>query len=292
MKIDLFLAGKKGLVVLKYLCDSPYRKLIRHVITASDNAVQEDNVAALQEVCRTQGIPFFDRSVYKEEGADGGYRFLIGWRWITGKGNTIVLHDSLLPSYRGFAPLVNALINGEPETGVTAFRAADEYDTGPVLAQRKMMIAHPMRIEDAINAISELYVGVMDVLLKDLEKGGEPAGVQQDESAATYSLWRDEADYFINWEEDSDRILRTIYALSFPYRGARALLNGEEIIIKDAVTVADVTIVNRQPGKVIFVADGCPVVVCGKGLLKVISASRSRDNTAVLPLKKFRSRFS
>ena len=69
-----------------------------------------------------------------------------------------------------------------------------------------------------------------------------------------------------------------------------ALLNGKQIKIQDVEIVSDVIIANRVPGKVIFMRQGCPVVVCGSGLVKIIKAS-TVDGKSILPLLKFRSRF-
>ena len=58
--------------------------------------------------------------------------------------------------------------------------------------------------------------------------------ISQMESEATYSVWRDEDDYLIDWTEDSDRIKRSIDALGFPYKGAKTKLNGEIVIVDDS----------------------------------------------------------
>ncbi|HSC40003.1 MAG TPA: formyltransferase family protein [Chitinophagaceae bacterium] len=290
MRIDFFLMGSKGLAVLQYICASPYRHCINNVVTARDKGVLQDYTEEILDVCRQNGISFFERTTYCEM-PGAAYRILIGWRWMVPETNTIVLHDALLPAYRGFAPLVNALINGEKEVGVTALWAAAQYDAGAVIAQRKMTVNEPVRINDAIVAMAGLYVQVMEQILEDICNGGQLVATPQDEAAATYSLWRDEADYFIDWKLDDRRILRTIYALSFPYHGACTLLHGRKVIIEDAIPVKDVAIVNRDPGKVLFVEEGLPVVVCGTGLLKIKAAYYYPDKKAILPLEKFRSRF-
>ena len=86
------------------------------------------------------------------------YQLAIGWRWlISGTENLIVLHDSLLPKYRGFAPLVNSLINGEQEIGVTAIWAGPEFDAGEIIFQEKAGICYPIKIQEAIEIVSGLY---------------------------------------------------------------------------------------------------------------------------------------
>jgi methionyl-tRNA formyltransferase len=291
MKIDFFLMGRKGLRVLEHVCASRYKTLIGAVVSARDSAMKEDITEAIAACCAKHSISFSLKETYTATG-NADYRILVGWKWMVEEKDTIVLHDALLPAYRGFAPLVNALIEGETVVGATAIWAAGRYDTGPVIAQRRMQVVAPLRINDALDAMAGLYVEIVMDILDGLGAKRRPAGIPQDETAATYSLWRDEEDYFINWKEDSRRIQRTVYALSFPYKGACALLNHHKIILEDVVPVNDVTIVNRQVGKVIFIEDGMPVVVCGSGLLKIVSAFNEADGKSILPFAKFRSRFS
>lgn len=290
--LDLMITEYRGLQVLKNICSNPrVLKLIRNVIAATDTKVNDHSIEAIRETCNTYGLSFYEKDAYQAP-SPATYRLVIGWKWmIPQMENTIVLHDSLLPAYRGFAPLVNALVEGEERIGATAFYASERYDAGSVICQRSMAIIHPIRIRQAIEITGELYVEMVNEILDNLTQGKIPAATPQDEDNASYSLWRDEQDYFINWTDSADRILRSIYALSMPYPGAQSLLNGERIIIDDASLVADVIVVDRQPGKVIFVEENFPVVVCGIGLLKITAAHYYESANSILPLRKFRSRF-
>jgi methionyl-tRNA formyltransferase len=113
----------------------------------------------------------------------------------------------------------------------------------------------------------------------------------QDETAATYSLWRDEDDYRIDWSRDAASIRRFIDALGYPYKGASSELDGVLVRILDAVPEPEVQIEQRVPGKVIFVRDQQPVVVCGSGLLRLLDVRDETGAESLLPLRKFRSRF-
>lgn len=290
MTIDLFICGYKGLQVVKHLCASGFSKNIQTVFAAKDSNVINDYFIDIENTCKEHGLKLIEKQNDNYAGT-ADYRFVIGWRWMIDRiENTIVLHDSLLPEYRGFAPLVNALIHGESVIGATAIMATDKYDTGPIIASKKITIEHPVRIQQAVEEISKLYVQLIDGIMQQIAIGNTLETIPQDERKASYSLWRDENDYLLNWNDDSEKILRTIYALSYPYSGAQTLLNGERVIIEDAETLEDVKIINRDPGKVIFVLAGYPVVVCGKGLLKITSASGTGSGS-ILPLKKLRSRF-
>ena len=83
------------------------------------------------------------------------FSIAVAWKWlIKQKDILIVLHDSLLPKYRGYLPLVSQLINGEKEIGVTSFFANDKYDEGDIIYSSKIDIKYPITIEQAINQIN------------------------------------------------------------------------------------------------------------------------------------------
>ena len=87
--------------------------------------------------------------------------------------------------------------------------------------------------------------------------GKELKGIIQDEKEATYSIWRDEDDYKIDWSKSSDEIKRLIDAIGYPYSGAiTSNSKGERIRILDAEIIDDVFCEVRHPGKVIFINKG------------------------------------
>ena len=69
-----------------------------------------------------------------------------------------MFHDSLLPKYRGFAPLVKGLICGETRFGVTALFGASQYDAGDILFQASVGITYPIAISDLITRVADCYV--------------------------------------------------------------------------------------------------------------------------------------
>ena len=80
----------------------------------------------------------------------------VSWRWMIKhpKNKLIVFHDSILPKYRGFAPLVNMLINGEKEIGVSAIFGADEYDSE--IISEKTTISYPIKIQKPFRLIMRI----------------------------------------------------------------------------------------------------------------------------------------
>jgi len=293
LKIFIFSLGEKGFSVVKALVESSGAQTI-HCVIGQDEGVTDDFSATLIAYCDSHkiGYSFRENILYDRNNYD---LFLaVGWRWIIRdipQEKLIVFHDSLLPRYRGFAPLVNALINKEKITGVTALLGAEEYDKGNILLQKHMDIIYPTNIAHEIQRISNIYANLAVDLFAKLNNGTiNIAGYPQNEMEATYSLWRDEEDYRIDWNDDAKNIEHFINCVSSPYRGASAVLNGATVRIVKAQTRSDIKIENRSPGKVVFIEANFPVVVCGSGLLLLVEV-RNEHGESLLPLKSFRSKF-
>ena len=196
----------------------------------------------------------------------------VGWRWIIeDSSNLIVLHDSLLPKYRGFSPLTNMLVNGEKLIGVTAIMASESYDSGDILLQKRRKIKYPIKLNEAIDLISELYVKIVLEIYEAILKG-KLTFAKQNHSRASYSIWLDDYDYFVDWAWSSEKIRRFVDAVGFPFEGAKTKYNGDILILNKVDIVDDVFVEdrNRHLGKIIFLQNGFPVVICGQGLLKLV----------------------
>lgn len=290
-QVSLFLMTQKGLDVLNSIVQNLLQNLIDIVVIGRDPKILDDSSADIKALCNAYNIPFCYRNDHFK--ISSPYAIAISWRWLIDLPNSklIVLHDSLLPRYRGFAPLVNQLVNGEKEIGVTALWASSEYDRGDIISQEKISIEYPLKIKDAIEMIAPLYSRLTCNILEKISNKKELIGTAQVEEQASYSLWRDEEDYRINWSDSAERIARFIDAVGYPYAGAEAILNGAKVKILESEVIQDVDVEIRQTGKVIFVSDNYPVVVCGKGLLKLKEMQDATGNS-MLPLKRFRVRFS
>ncbi|WP_162820780.1 methionyl-tRNA formyltransferase [Microvirga calopogonii] len=196
--------------------------------------------------------------------------FVVGWQFLFQKITkfSVVFHDSLLPKYRGFAPTVTALINGEPQIGVTALSPTAGIDVGPIVGQLSAPIDYPIKIKAALELQAALMVSLAARIYSDWINGSFITN-EQDHSLATYSIWRDGSDYEIDWSQSSSAILRMIDAVGFPYSGARTSIKGHVLTVEDASEVKDLKFEIRQPGKIWAIEKGRPVVVCGSGLLKL-----------------------
>ena len=264
--IRLYLTGFKGLSLLQAI-NKVQVNIINDVVIARDANVINDYYHDITIVCKGKSIPYYQKG--NEPVGSHTYSFAVSWRWlIQGSSTIFVLHDSLLPKLRGFNPLVTSLINGDEQIGVTSLLAAENYDQGPVIGQKSLNISHPIKIKEAIELVAPLYTELFQDIIEKMESGNIPM-TPQDESLVTYSLWRDEKDYFIPWHWDAKKIKRFIDAVGFPYTGAKTYAGSMLLKVFNAEVVPDVSIENREPGKVIFKNQDGWVIVCGKGLLKI-----------------------
>lgn len=285
VSIGLHIAGKKGINCLNAvsnLCNKNTNFKLNYIVAARDKNVLNDYFEEIKTVCEQNNYLFFERTNDLKTNTEVDVIFAIGWRWIIQQNieKLIVFHDSILPELRGFNPLVTSLIEGYDEIGVTAIKANKEFDKGNILGVNKTKIAYPIKIEKATEIVGELYAElIVEVLLK--KANNSLIEISQDESKASYSLWRDEEDYSIDWSQSADRIVRSIDALGFPYKGAKLVLENKTIRVLEALVIEDLKIINRDYGKILYIESNCPVVVCGKGLLKITKAIHEEDGLEV-----------
>lgn len=286
MGVTLYLLNKKGFKVLQTIIHK-YPKIIDTVIGAKDAGNFEDFYDEISSLCHKNNIIFKDR---KDDFINkSNYSLAIGWRWLINDiKKLIVIHDSWLPYYRGFSPLVNMLINGEQYVAASAIFANDKMDAGDLLLQKRKTITYPIKINEAIDQVSELYSEIADDLAKQIVDGKILKGEKQDHLNATYSVWRDEMDYFIDWNKTSEEIIRFVNAVGYPFNGAMARTNEDELIYIRECASVDINVENNAPGKLLMYDDGCPVILCGKNAVKLLVIENIQGEPFIF--KKFRSR--
>lgn len=285
--------NSKGFYILEEFINKFGSLDIEYIVSSEDKNIQKDFYEELKDLSKKEKIIFFNRTENIKDIEDSfeGYKFAIGWRWmIRNSENLIVFHDSLLPKYRGFAPVVNSLINNEKEIGVTALFASSEYDKGNIISQKNYKLNYPIKISLAIQKIKPLYFELLSGIFTDIKNNKKIKSIKQDESKSTYSLWLDNEDYFIDWSWSVEKIKRFVDAVGYPYDNAKAYL--EEKIIKfiDVEIIDDVFVEHRERhiGKIIFKEDNIPVVVCKNGLIALKNITDENDCEVSI---NFRSRF-
>jgi len=291
--VSFYLLGQKGYQTLKKIVNI-YQPIIKNVVIANDPNIQHDFHEEILDICLKNSIPTLFKNEIQNFEDVGDFSIAIGWRWLirNSKSKLIVFHDALLPKYRGFNPLVTALINGDTKIGVTALFEGETYDSGDIIGQKSINITYPITIQNAIDLVSNLYGDLCLEILSYIANNKPIPSQKQNEEIASYSLWRNDDDYRIIWSKDSETIKRMIDAVGYPYLGALSETHtGEKVRILKAEIYPDKNIALReqQIGKVIFMENNQPIIVCGKGLLK-ITEMKTLDNKT-FELKNFRTRF-
>ncbi|MEK7845565.1 MAG: methionyl-tRNA formyltransferase [Nitrospinota bacterium] len=182
----------------------------------------------------------------------------------------INLHASILPKYRGAAPINWALINGETKTGVTSMLMNEGMDTGDILIQREVEITEGDSAGTLHDRLSEIGSEVILETLDGLEKGTVKR-VKQNESSATYAQKIKKEDCLINWDEDAKKIVNRIRGLT-PAPGAYTSYNGKRLKIIEAVNPPRPPLQkggwgDLKKGEVFEVNRNGIKVICGNGLV-------------------------
>jgi len=172
---------------------------------------------------------------------------------------TLNFHDSMLPRFTGFSPVLWALISGETEIGLTVHRMDEGLDTGDILVQKSISVGPRDTATDLVTRTIDLIPDVLATALSALESG-TATWTPQDKSARTYFHKRSEQDSKIDWHWDATDLERFVRALSDPYPRAFADYRGERIEILTA-HISDA----RYGGTVgrVIVQEGGGAVVCG-----------------------------
>ena len=176
------------------------------------------------------------------------------------------LHGSLLPKYRGRAPLNWVLVNGERETGVTLHRMVERADAGDILAQERIAIAED---DDAMSLHHKLVACATTLLASCLPtmKRGLIDGVKQDESCASVMRGRTPEDGRIEWSLPAKSINNLVRAVTDPWPGAFGYVGTTKFIVWKAK--AHDMAHNAKPGTALSINP--LVIACGEGALEVLT---------------------
>lgn len=176
------------------------------------------------------------------------------------------LHGSLLPRYRGRAPVNWVLVNGEKETGVTLHKMVKRPDAGDIVGQSAVPIADHDTALTLHGKVREAAQQLLQQLLPQI-KSGTLTLSPQDESRASYFGRRTAADGEIQWQQSAQSVNNLIRAVTEPYPGAFTYLGQRKIIIWRArpVNMAH----QKQPGTVLSTTP--LVIACGEGALEILT---------------------
>ncbi len=299
-RVLFFLATEKGYNVLQMLLHNGYSENIAAIVSFHEIGMQRDYFDDIHEICLQNSLTFYEWKDIKDS-IELVIREIkvtscvaISWRYLLPlsinkylEDRLIILHDSLLPRYRGFAPLVTALLNGDNEVGVSVLYAEEKADCGDIILQKAIQVKPNSYISDVVDQVAEVYAKAVMELMNRLICGNILA-MPQDHENATHSIWRDEDDYWINWKWSAQKINRHIHALGYPYKCAKTSINESIIRIQKSEVVKDVTFEIRMPGKIWEIKDNHPIIVCGDGMIRILEATDEQGKT--YKFTKLRSR--
>lgn len=177
----------------------------------------------------------------------------------------INVHFSLLPKYRGAAPLQWALINGDEETGVTIFRLNEGVDSGPILLQRKVMIHDEDNAEILGRRLAIIGAELLIEALDGLADGSLEAVPQNDRQATKAPLLKKE-DGLIDWSRKAKVVWGQIRGMT-PWPGAFTSLKGKRLKIHSAEPVDHAK--KGVSGEIVEISDDGLQVACGQGSLLI-----------------------
>ncbi|WP_309681294.1 methionyl-tRNA formyltransferase [Polaromonas sp.] len=183
------------------------------------------------------------------------------------------IHASLLPRWRGAAPIHRAIEAGDPDTGITIMQMDAGLDTGDMLLTEKLAIgphATTASLHDALAALG----GRLIVQALALAAGGGLQPARQPEAGVSYAHKIDKAEAVVNWGDSAEAIGRRIRAFD-PFPGASSLLGGEVIKLWsyeiDSVPRAS----GVDCGTIVSVNEAGVSVACGQGVLRLTSLQRA-----------------
>lgn len=182
----------------------------------------------------------------------------------------INIHPSLLPEYRGAAPVNHALINGDTRTGLSIIRMTEKMDAGPVLKQIEVAIRVDEDAVELKGRLSESSAGLLMEVLGQIERGGPPESVQ-DESRVTFARKLMKTDGKIEWNKSARVIFNLIRGVQ-PWPGAYAYLQraGQKPLRVDILKAGPggsrpEPDVKMPPGAIVSLSGSGISVACGQG---------------------------
>jgi methionyl-tRNA formyltransferase len=182
----------------------------------------------------------------------------------------INIHASLLPRWRGAAPIQRALLAGDLQTGVTIMRMEAGLDTGPMLNSRTTAIGPTDTAQNLHDRLAEMGAELICESLEDFS-GGRIREVAQPAEGVTYAAKIDKAEAPIQWQQSAEQIHRQIRAFN-PWPIAETRFKGEQLRIWDAepIEAPPISRAALPPGTVLSATQEGVDVVCGSGILRIL----------------------
>ena len=180
------------------------------------------------------------------------------------------IHASILPKWRGAAPIQRAIMNMDKETGISIMKIISELDAGPVMKTVKIKITPDCNFETLSNKMSNLAASTIIESLTLLEKKKE-IFKPQDDTKASYAKKIDKSETKISWNEDACKIIAKINAL-YPSPGSWFEINGSRIKVLKAKEI-------KKKGKPGEIVDKKFIIACKDSAIQVLKLKKEGKNS-------------
>ncbi|APZ05215.1 bifunctional UDP-glucuronic acid oxidase/UDP-4-amino-4-deoxy-L-arabinose formyltransferase [Kosakonia cowanii JCM 10956 = DSM 18146] len=283
MKAVVFAYHDMGCVGVQALLDAGFD--IAAIFTHADNAQENAFFGSVARLAAERGIPVYapddvNHPLWVDRIAEMKPEVIFSFYYRNLLGEAILnnarigafnLHGSLLPAYRGRAPLNWVLVNGETQTGVTLHRMISRADAGAIIAQQAVEIADA---DDALSLHRKLTESAKHLLEGALPtlKSGTFSETAQDESKASYVGRRTPEDGRLEWEKPAQTLHNLVRAVSDPWPGAFSFVGTHKFIVWKSRVRSDVA--PARAGTVISVAP--LIIACGEGALEVMTGQTEK----------------
>lgn len=278
MKAVVFAYHDIGCIGINALLDAGYQ--IGAIYTHADMAGENPFFSSVARTAAERGIPVFapeevNHPLWIERIKSSQPQVIFSFYYRTLLCNDILscaphgafnLHGSLLPKYRGRAPLNWVLANGETETGITLHRMETRIDAGAIIAQQKVAITPEDCALSLHHKLNHSAIILLNEVLPKI-KTGSLTEKPQDESQASYFGRRTAKDGAIDWHKSASAIHNLVRAVSDPWPGAFSCAGGTQFIIWKSCVRDDF-----PPTKVGSILSTQPLVIaCGEQALEVLT---------------------
>jgi methionyl-tRNA formyltransferase len=243
---------------------------------------QKINISSIQNFSEKKNIPFrcpetlnnseyeFIRNLSADLGVVVAYGKLIPKNILeTTKLGFLNIHASLLPKWRGAAPIQRSIMNGDRKTGISIMKVQEKLDSGPVMASRELELNSNSTYGNVEKKLSDVGANLLIECLQTIEKGN-PKFIEQVHSVATYAKKISKKETKIDWNSSADKIVAHIHGLN-PNPGAWFEFQKERIKVWKAKKL----LLNGRPGTVL---DENLTVACQSNSIQILEIQREGKN--------------
>lgn len=221
------------------------------------------------------------KELFASHGADAAivvaYGRILPLEFLTAHGDGCInVHFSLLPKYRGAAPVNWAIVNGEEETGVTTMKIVEELDAGPILLQQSTEIGESETAPELMSRLAEIGADLLSETLKRLESVGPRPQRDQD---ATFAPILKRTDGLIDWSMDAYAIERRVRGFQ-PWPHVYTSFRSHRLIIWKALPEW-IEQLQFTPGQIIEAGGDRLIIACGGGTALRVSELQTEGSRRI-----------